>query len=178
MARARSTRSPLIRRMFASVAAVAVTGAVVFTGVQGASASISTARGSAVSLTSIGALDASGIMAGGQVERVVAVMVPAGSRSVLSVSAETSSILDQDKKNGLQLRGELCSGRWIRVEERFTCSGVVTTALAPRPIVGVSALALGVQPVGGQLVRLTLSLPATASDNFMGQSSALSYRIA
>jgi spore coat-associated protein N len=174
----RSVRSRLISRVLATVAAVTVTAVVIGAGVNTASASISTDRGTAASVSSVGSLDASGITAGTQVERLVTIRVQGGSRTVLTVTAETSSVLDQDTHNGLQLRADACSETWRRTAAGYSCAGTVTTLIALRPIVGSSALAPFDRTVLGQPVRLTVSLPDTADARFMGQTSALSYRVA
>lgn len=171
-----STQSGLIGRVLATVGALAVISLVVGAGVSAASANISTDRAPA-SISAVGALDASGITPGGQVERVVTIRVPAGTRPVLSVTAVTSSALDQDARNGLQLRAEACSQTWRRTASGYSCSGTLTTVMATRPIVGSTPLALPAQGDEGAQVRLTLSLPSSAGAEFMGQSSSLSYRI-
>jgi spore coat-associated protein N len=177
MTKARHIRSTFITRSLATLAAVAVTTLVVGAGVRTASASISSDHSSAASLVVMGSLDASGILPGGEVERLVGIHVAAGTTPKLTVTAETSSVLDQDTRNGLQLRADACSSGWRRTETGFSCSGAVTTLFTSRPVIGRSSL-----PAGGASaltqVRLTLSLPGTADARFMGQTSALSYRIA
>jgi hypothetical protein len=178
MTKARHHRSTFVTRSLATVAALAVTTALVSAGVRAASASIVTEHAAAASLEVTGSLDATGILAGGEVERVVSIHVPAGVHPRLAVTAETSSVLDQDARNGLQLRADLCSGTWRRTEAGYACAGTVTALFASRPVVGSSALTLTGGSAAVHQVRLTLSLPGTADGRFMGQTSALSYRIA
>jgi len=159
------------------VAAVAATTLVVGAGVRTASASISTEHAPAVSLAVIGSLDASGLLPGGEVERLVGIHVAAGAAPKLTVTADISSVLDQDATNGLQLRADTCSSGWVRTAPGYHCSGTITTLFASRPVVGRSTLA-GAGASALTQVRLTLSLPGTADGRFMGQTSALSYRIA
>jgi hypothetical protein len=177
MTKARHNRSTFITRSLATMAAVAVTTLVVGLGVHTASASISSEHAPAVSLAVIGSLDAGGLLPGGAVERLVGIHVAAGTAPNLTVSADTSSVLDQDRTNGLQLQADACSSGWVRTDGGFSCAGTVTTLFARRPVVGRSSLAAAAGPEMTQ-VRLTLSLPGSADGRFMGQTSALSYRIA
>lgn len=177
MPQARVRRSPLLRRLLASLAAVSVTALALMAGAQTSYAGISTEGTPAVTLASGGSLDVSGITAGGAVQRILAVQVAAVGVSRLSVTAHQSSLLDQDPLHGLQLRAEGCDGIWTRSGAGYTCSGRLSTVVLPRPVAGVSPLFLRVRPVGGQLLRLTLWLPSTAGAEFMGQASSLSYRI-
>lgn len=177
MPQARVRRSPLLRRLLASLAAVSVTALALIAGTQTSYAGISTEGAPAVTLASGGSLDASGITAGSDVQRILAVQVPAVGFSRLSVTAYQSSLLDQDPLHGLQLRAEGCDGTWTQSGQGYTCSGRISAVVLPRPVAGVGPLFLQVRPVGGQLLRLTLWLPSTAGAEFMGQASSLSYRI-
>jgi hypothetical protein len=177
MTMARHNRPTLVTRSLATLAAVAVTMVVVGAGVRAASASISIDQ-PAASLEVTGSLDASGLLPGGEVDRIISISVPSGTNPDLAVFAETSSVLDQDTRNGLQLRADLCSSSWRRTEAGYVCTGTVTSLFATRPVVGSSRLALTGGSAAARQVRLTLSLPGTADGRFMGQTSALTYRIA
>ncbi|MEP7020446.1 MAG: hypothetical protein ABI808_07330 [Pseudonocardiales bacterium] len=151
---------------------------VVGAGIRTASASISTDAGPVASLAVNGSLDASGLLPGREVERVVSIHVAAGGSTNLTVTSQASSVLDQDTTNGLQLRADACSSGWRPTDAGFACAGTITTLFGRRPVVGRSRLSAGDRSTLTQQVRLTLSLPSTADSRFMGQTSALSYRIA
>lgn len=103
----------------------------------------------------------------------------------LTTSATTSSLLDTDPTNGLQLVVESCPVTWTEtVTEQGTttaCSDVVTTVVASRPVIGadldlgaIAALSAGTT----SHLRVTLTLPQTADNTFQGQSSVIDYTFA
>lgn len=162
------------RRVLASVVAIAATTVVVGAGVQTASASIRTDQAPAT-IESIGALDAAGLLPGGTVQRLVTVSVD-GLRSALTVTAQASSRLDTDRRNGLQLTAESCSLAWTQTPEGYSCAGALASVVPIRPVVGRSLLR-GLSPGSPHRLRLTLSLPSTGGTDLLGQRSALNYRI-
>jgi hypothetical protein len=91
----------------------------------------------------------------------------------LATVATTSSILDSDPANGLQMSVESCSVAW---GADGTCSGAQRTVLAPGPAVRTADLAdpFGLTAGSTDHLAVTLGLPASAGDAFRGQSSALS----
>lgn len=126
---------------------------------------------------------ATGMAPGDTVQRSVD-LVNTGSIALsavtLSTSAGTSSILDTDAVNGLQLAVDRCSTAWTESASpySYSCSGTVTPVLASRPVIG-SDLALAnlgsTSPGGTDHLRFTLTLPAAAGNDFQGKSSTIAY---
>jgi hypothetical protein len=103
-------------------------------------------------------------------------LVNDGSVALKSVSlatvATTSSILDSDPTNGLQMSVESCSVTWAA---DGTCAGAQRTVLASGPAVRTSTLTnpFGLAAGATDHLAVTLGLPATAGDEFKSQSSSL-----
>jgi spore coat-associated protein N len=100
----------------------------------------------------------------------------------LTSAATTSSLLDTDATNGLQMAIDRCSVAWTESGSSpafsYTCSGSTTTVLASRAVVGTNlALAnLGALTAGvTDHLRLTLTLPSTADNSFQNQASTIQY---
>jgi spore coat-associated protein N len=108
----------------------------------------------------------------------------AGTSSVgsatLSTNATTSSQLDQDASNGLQMQIDNCSVAWTESGPpyAYTCGGTTSSVLSSRPVIG-SNLALSnmsaVTAGNTDHLRVTLTLPAGASNALQGQSSIIAY---
>lgn len=90
----------------------------------------------------------------------------------LATVATSSSILDTDPTNGLQMTVASCSVAWAG----DTCSGVQRTVLASGPAVRTGGLVNPFGLVAGATDHLavTMALPASAGDAFKSQSSSLS----
>jgi len=100
----------------------------------------------------------------------------------LTTSATTSSLLDTDATNGLQMVIDRCSNAWTEggtaPAYTYTCSGTTSTVLASRAVVGsnltlsnLTALTNGVT----DHLRVTLSFPSAAPNSFQNQSSTIQY---
>lgn len=104
-------------------------------------------------------------------------LVNDGSAALQSISlatvATTSSILDTDAVNGVQMQVDDCSVAWAG---DGTCSGVQRTVLASGPAVRTVTLTnpFGLAAGATDHLAVTLALPASAGDAFQQQSSALS----
>ena len=92
--------------------------------------------------------------------------------------ATSSSVLDQDPVNGLQLTVESCSVSWVETGSNFSCSGTERSFYAGpivatnQPLAGAASLVAG----GTDHLRLTATLPAGATgDAFEGASSGLNF---
>jgi hypothetical protein len=185
-------------RLFASLAAVGSAAALAglgtyatFTGSTSASQSISTGTltlalgtpGPANRLT----VNASGLAAGDTVERAFelssAGTIGFGGTPALTTSASSSSLLDTDTTNGLQMVLDKCSVAWTESGTApaytYTCSGTQTSVLASTPVIG-SDLALSnlseLGTAGGlAYLRLKLTLPSGAGNTLQNQSSTLTY---
>ena len=97
-----------------------------------------------------------------------------------SSSATSSSLLDTDATNGLQMVIDKCSVAWTESGPpyTYTCGGTTTSVLTTRAVIGssialsnLSALTAG----NTDRLRITLTLPAGAPNTLQGQSSVLNY---
>ncbi len=99
------------------------------------------------------------------------------SRVSLASRATTSSALDTDAVNGLQLTVRDCSVDWAQVDGVWSCSGTATSLYSGRILLdqalpGIDSLA----PGGVDHLLLTAVLPAAATDEAVaGASSALDF---
>jgi spore coat-associated protein N len=100
----------------------------------------------------------------------------------LTTTATTSSLLDTDGTNGLQMKIERCSQAWTEGGSApaytYTCGGSTTTVLAQRAVIG-SSLALSnlTATTAGSTdhLRVTLTLPSSAGNTFQGLTSTIQY---
>jgi hypothetical protein len=99
----------------------------------------------------------------------------------MTSTATTSSLLDTDKVNGLQLSVKSCPVNWTETVTggvaTYTCSGTATTisngsAVMSSSPAGLASLNPGANAVDHLVV--TLTLPAGADNSFQGKTSALS----
>jgi hypothetical protein len=98
----------------------------------------------------------------------------------MASTATTSSLLDTDKVNGLQLTVKSCPVTWTETVTNgvatYTCSGTTTTvvnsgaAVTSASLNGIASLNAG----GTDHLVVTLTLPASADNTFQGKTSALS----
>jgi spore coat-associated protein N len=127
---------------------------------------------------------ATGIVPGDTVQRAVDLSV-AGSEDLsavsLDVSAPTSSVLDTDTTDGLQLTVDACDSAWTESGTApaytYTCPGGAATLVASRPVVGSGLSLAGVGLTTGSTshLRVTLALPTSAGNAFQGKSSVLTF---
>ncbi len=183
------------RKLLASLALVGATASIAglgtfatFTSSTSASHSVATgtvtialgATGASTNRLNIGA---SAIAPGDTLQRSVD-LINQGSLDLASItlttSATTSSLLDTDATNGLQMVIDRCSAPWTESGPPYTysCSGSTSTVLASRAVIG-SSLALsnlGSLTAGvTDHLRVTLTLPGAAGNTFQNQSSTVSY---
>lgn len=100
----------------------------------------------------------------------------------LSTVATTSSLLDTDATNGLQMTIERCSVPWTEAGTApaytYTCSGTTASVVASRAVIG-SNLALSnitaTAPGTTDHLRVTLTLPSSADNTFQAKSSTIQY---
>ena len=97
----------------------------------------------------------------------------------LASSATSSSILDTDKVNGLQLTAKSCSVPWTETfpngAASYTCSGTTTTVVnGPAVTTAVAGNVASINPKGKDYLVITVSLPVGAGNEFQGKTSALS----
>ncbi len=131
--------------------------------------------------TTIVPMTASGFVPGDSVSRAVQ-LANTGDLGFSSISmattATTSSVLDTDKTNGLQMTVSSCPVKWTETVANgvSTYSCASPTTLASGPAVGTAMLPTlaSLNAKGTDQLLLTLSLPGTADNTFQGKTSALS----
>jgi spore coat-associated protein N len=140
------------------------------------------ATGAATNRLTVGA---SNIAPGDTIQRSVD-LINSGSIDLsgitLTTNATTSSLLDTDATNGLQMVIDRCSNAWTEggtaPAYTYTCSGATSSVLASRAVVGsnltLSSLAALTNGVTDHL-RVTLSFPSAAPNSFQNQSSTIQY---
>jgi hypothetical protein len=120
-------------------------------------------------------LSFAGVVPGSSVTRAID-LVNDGSSALASVdlatAATTSSILDTDPVNGLQMSVQSCSVTWAA---DGSCTGTVRTLQAAGPVVRSTTLTAPASLVAKATDHLavTVALPASAGDAFKQQSSQL-----
>ncbi|HEY7133855.1 MAG TPA: TasA family protein [Acidimicrobiia bacterium] len=125
---------------------------------------------------------ATNIAAGDTIERTVDAK-NTGSITLASVTltttATTSSLLDTDATNGLQMVIDKCSVAWTEsaFPYTYTCSGTQSSVVASRQVIG-SGLALSNLTLTANtdnFLRVKLTLPTTAGNTFQNLTSVISY---
>jgi hypothetical protein len=98
-------------------------------------------------------------------------------RVSLASRATTSSALDSDPVNGLQLSVRDCSVDWAKVDGTWSCSGTAATLYSGRILLDEALPAVdSLAPGGVDHLLLTASLPSTASGaSIAGASSRLDF---
>ncbi len=151
---------------------------------QVSSGKVSIALGDNGSATNRLTVAANKLVPGDTVQRAVQLSNAAGQQDLSSITltttAPTSSLLDTDATNGLQLVVDACSVPWTEAGTApaytYTCSGVTKPVLASRAVKGANlALANLTSTTAGNTdnLRVTLSFPAAANDTFQNQASAI-----
>ncbi|ASN52619.1 TasA family protein [Sinomonas sp. R1AF57] len=181
-------------KLLASAALLGVTASIAGLGTYGAftsttSADTSVSSGSVtIALGAAGAdnrlsVAATGIVPGDTIQRAVT-LSNAGdqnlARVALTTTATTSSKLDTDPANGLQIAIDNCSAPWTESGTApaytYTCSGSTTSVLATRAVLGSDVALANLASLtksGTDHLRVTLSLPTAADNSFQGLTSKL-----
>jgi hypothetical protein len=129
---------------------------------------------------------ATNLVPGDTIQRVVDINNngSAGTSSVgsiaLTTTAPTSSLLDTDTTNGLQMVIDKCSVAWTESGPpyTYTCGGTTTAVLATRAVIGANMALSNMSAITAgntDHLRVTLTLPAGAGNTLQGQSSTLNY---
>ena len=97
----------------------------------------------------------------------------------LTTSATSSSLLDTDATNGLQIAIDKCSQAWTESGPpyTYTCGGSSSSVLASRALIG-SAIALSnLTLTAGSTdhLRVTVNLPSSADNTLQNKSSTIDY---
>lgn len=183
-------------KLFASTALVATAAGAAGLGTFGSftsstSASESASSGTvAINLGASGAANrlsvaASNIVPGDTIQRAVT-LTNGGTSNLsavtLTTSATTSSKLDTDTTNGLQLRVDSCSSAWTEAGTApaytYTCSGTTTSVLATRPVIGANLSLAGLTSLNAgntDNLVVTLTFPTGADNTFQNQSSVVNF---
>lgn len=100
----------------------------------------------------------------------------------LTTTPDTSSLLDTDATDGLQMVVDECSVPWTETGTAapftYTCSGSTNVALATGPVIqsGADLVDLSVLSAPGTShLRITLTLPTTADNDFQNLTSVVDY---
>ena len=141
------------------------------------------ATGSAINRLNIGA---SNIAPGDTMQRSVD-LINGGTINMASITltnaATTSSALDTDAVNGLQLTIDKCSQAWTEggtaPAYTYTCGGTTSSVVASRPVIGSNISMSNVSDLltSGTTDHLlmTLTLPTGAGNSMQNLSSTLTY---
>jgi hypothetical protein len=177
--------SPTARKIVGSLAVIGTAAAVAGLGTYGSFTDSTTPMNTTLStgtlsinLTQVGAavpVSVSGMVPGDSVTRAVD-LVNDGDLAMSSISmvssATASSILTTDATNGLKLSVRSCSVPWTAT---YTCGGTERSLLAG-PVVNNAALnsPASLNPGGTDHLVFSVSLPATAGNEFQGKSAGIS----
>lgn len=101
----------------------------------------------------------------------------------LTTTATTSSLLDTDATNGLQMVIDRCSVAWTETVVpaggyTYTCSGTTSAVITTRPVIGATIAMPGLTALtaaGTDFLRVTLTLPGTAGNTFQNRTSTIDY---
>ncbi len=188
MARTFSTRRKVALSVTLAAAAAAVAGVGTFGSFTATTSASEAVNSGTVSLSLTDnnfSTNAASIVPGDTINRQVK-LVNSGDSNQASISlttaAPTSSVLDTDTTNGLQLSVQSCPVAWTQtaVGSGFTysCTSTATTLVAARPVIGanialpnVAALTAGAT----SYLVVTMTLPTTADNTFQGKSSTISF---
>ena len=128
-------------------------------------------------------VDATAIAPGDTIQRSVD-LINQGTLDLASVTlttqATTSSLLDTDGTNGLQMVVDKCSAAWTESGPpyTYTCSGSTSTVLSSRAVIqsGVTLSNLSSLTAGNtDHLRVTLTFPSGAGNSFQNKSSTIQY---
>jgi spore coat-associated protein N len=128
-------------------------------------------------------VDATAIAPGDTIQRSVD-LINQGTLNLASVTvttqATTSSVLDTDATNGLQMVIDKCSQAWSEAGPpyTYTCGASTSTVLSSRAVIqsGVSLSNLSALTAGNtDHLRVTLTFPSGAGNSFQNKSSTIQY---
>ncbi len=153
-----------------------------------ASGTVTAALGAAGTADNRLTIGATGLAAGDSIQRAVKLSntgsIDWASAKLTTTAPVTTSVLNTDATNGLQLVVDSCSAAWTETGTAapftYTCDApaVQTTLLASRAVIG-SAMDLGsiasLTAGGSDFLRVTMTLPTSADNTFQGKSSTLNF---
>jgi spore coat-associated protein N len=148
-----------------------------------ASGTVTIALGATGASTNRLNVDATAIAPGDTIQRSVD-LLNSGTLNLASVtlttSATTSSVLDTDATNGLQMVIDKCSQAWTESGPpyTYTCGGSASSVLTSRAVIqtGVSLSNISALTSGNtDHLRVTLTFPSAAGNSFQNKSSTIQY---
>jgi predicted ribosomally synthesized peptide with SipW-like signal peptide len=99
--------------------------------------------------------------------------------ATLTTSATSSSLLDTDATNGLQIAIDKCSQAWTESGPpyTYTCGGSTSSVLASRALIGSSIALSNLTLTAGSTdhLRVTVTLPSSADNTLQNKSSTIDY---
>jgi hypothetical protein len=130
-------------------------------------------------------VDATDVSPGETVERSLD-LINSGSIDLsaitLTTTATSSSILDTDTTDGIQLQIDRCSTDWDESgsapDYTYSCSGSTDSVLASRPIIGSGLTLDNLSALSGghtDHLLVSMTLPSSADNSFENQSSAIRF---
>jgi predicted ribosomally synthesized peptide with SipW-like signal peptide len=147
------------------------------------SGTVTIALGAAGASTNRLNVDATAIAPGDTIQRSVD-LIDQGTINLaavtLTTSATTSSVLDTDATNGLQMVIDKCSQAWTETGPpyTYTCGGSTSSVLSSRAVIqtGVALSNLSSLTAGNtDHLRVTLTFPSGAGNSFQNKSSTIQY---
>ena len=98
---------------------------------------------------------------------------------VLTTNATTTSLLNTDATNGLQMTIDKCSVAWTEsaIPYTYTCAGTTTSVLASSPVIGTNLALPNLTLTAAAInnLRVTVTLPSAAGNTFQGLTSVVNY---
>ena len=99
--------------------------------------------------------------------------------ATLTTNATSSSALDTDSTNGLQIAIDKCSQAWTESGPpyTYTCGGSTSTVLASRALIGSSIALSNLTLTAGSIdhLRATVTFPSAAGNTLQNLSSTINY---
>lgn len=99
----------------------------------------------------------------------------------LTTVASTTSLLDTDTSEGLQMVIDKCSVAWTESGTApaytYTCGGTTSSVLASSPVIGANRTLSNLTLTAGSdnFLRVTLTLPSAAGNTFQNKASTIQY---
>lgn len=98
----------------------------------------------------------------------------------LTTTAPTSSRLDSDAANGLQLSIDTCSKPWDQQGgvATYKCTGAAKSVLGTTPVIGANMALSNLNSVTAgeaDYLRVTLTFPSAAGNTLQGQNSVINF---
>lgn len=150
-----------------------------------ASGTVVIALGASGASTDRLSVNSSGLVPGDTIQRSVD-LLNTGSQALASVTlttvGTTTSLLDSDATNGLQLVVDKCTVPWTEAGTTpaftYTCSGTTSSVIATRPVIGATLAMANLSSLTAGAtdhLRVTETFPSVAPNTLQGLTSTISY---